>query len=1563
MSVSQFIEKDIRNVSQVFCSLPDEDVARFLKEVVMMDTVSKCRFARLLVCRGDALRLLHLLELNDPDLCYCCLRYLKTSVVRKNLYVYLKNEEVFISLFNSACEASKQVLLECLVWNKKRPEGCLADCLYDNPSLSLTENQRHLLLNACSVEKHIRNTIEGNSREKPYYKEHRDIAEYAAVKAIYEGYLELKKEYSSEKVTPLNKYLPYLRHWWKVWNVNDTPIRTCDLIMDIWRLGFDNSSLAHRIYYNLKDCRRVEVSPEKKDDGACYCALKSVNSFDEFMNGFFRIAPLYIVKKFNYFSIYKSLGKEASCIDWRSLCCLLRNAHLLGEEDIAKELVEMLKNPDAYSHGTTLTPTSNFQEMSEVLSKEEFASIIQGLLENALKSVQELPCNNNIIYTGLPGLIADLIQVVPHSNPVLLTLLDIVATHEKRFKSNGADFQMRFYGLQQKEVPLDFAYQMASKELTTQYSTVRQFEAVLCLKGNTLLNTKEASDRMAALVLLLKLAAQSQDVRVLHRCLNLYTKTELKFNDITLDLSGVCEIFSPDVLGLSEKSAACSGSVDEATKARQGVINTLIEWGSMKKGDLMVKPLSYVMCSLFAYASMYPEFEDIYCQLLEPVVRLLVAKKNNWSSALDVPFLGASLRIDHVKHQKREGGTITEAELKRLKSYLNLERCLQGKASWISGKTFYSRCLTVPCLTVPSEVDVSPMSKKCLTMILNLLNTMEDVTMKYVAAVISKLILSSCVMNSVKEVKTDIEYEESAKITKRQSIVVESSDMKVLRELFHDTSLTWPGQMKGLSLIQSLFYQTNELNGCKRFFTAEEPKWTTTYSIKDLEPKKTGKKRLSLYEHLNSGSQVKRVYIVNHCEETLNRILATAIEKDMLMYTQMINTIQNVAMTQDGLTWCLTTSDYCFLRPLFTVQEGVTVKMIRKILHLTTEANLRGVFKLASLYLHIVLQAAVLATSLNKSDTPVLDAKMVMQIPRLQNVLYDILTVLLILNQEIAYRHLEMENRYITVQCLAPFVASWLQSVSEKRKQTMAEVRCEDSFLVGEVKPTPVTLDVMDNQVIGRVVELMVYSRVVKEFFGKELNGFIDVVSMMYTSTILLICRRMLVVSTFVPYADSLIRRIIASTTNEGVLSEIVDIFFDSSNAITVALMGLVFRVSALPAMACQSKRLKAVISKMTEYVIENDFQSASAYVIIIRWIFTTILSTEESDEVFLRNLLMTISKLDLKEKAGHIVFDLTMHSAFMLCGINNSSLGTPSNETKSFLNSMQTLVKESTEPRQTLLKTILIEMMMQFDTKEDEGLMRKQLSALRYLGVTSISDSLITLCEEILEQQWRPFDNRTESISVALMLLFTTNPERAIAAFTKGRSIIHTLSTMLAREGPVEAESLTALGIDGAYHSYLKDNGLWDVVPEMLKNEESDMIPLKARVEFLSALPDVGDDLAPLITVARALKTAISYPAKEIAKAADATIDIVKMVNELEKTLEPWMYYSLVEGTPYMISFSKKDYMTLFEHFKETKKEVAAVLLCSGLSGYHIDDRKMRDYVDDWIQTNHIRSLYFYSR
>ena len=138
MQQSQFFSKDIKEVSSSFCALTEEEVEALYQEVLPMSTPFKVRVTQLLALRGDASRILALHELGEPELTKVCSRYLKTNNIRKAWFASFTDEETFIDMFNGLSETAKELLLECLVWNKKRDAGCLADRLLDHPKLSLS---------------------------------------------------------------------------------------------------------------------------------------------------------------------------------------------------------------------------------------------------------------------------------------------------------------------------------------------------------------------------------------------------------------------------------------------------------------------------------------------------------------------------------------------------------------------------------------------------------------------------------------------------------------------------------------------------------------------------------------------------------------------------------------------------------------------------------------------------------------------------------------------------------------------------------------------------------------------------------------------------------------------------------------------------------------------------------------------------------------------------------------------------------------------------------------------------------------------------------------------------------------------------------------------------------------------------------------------------------------------------------------------------------------------------------------------------------------------------------
>ena len=1559
MSISQYISKDVRDVSEAFRSLSEEEVTRLQEEVLQMDSLSKCRFARLLVCRGDAIRLMHLSELAAPELSDCCLRYLKTNAVRKSLYSSLKSEETFIRLFTESSERGQQVLLECLVWNKDRPEGCLADRLYDNPSLSLSEHQRYLLYNSCSVKKHMTCECVREGYEKPYYKERKGLMEEFAVQELYKVYNELKQSFSEEKRTAAEKYLPYIRDCWKTWTLDGVSVRVCDLIYDMWALNMDEAARVNIMLGAVNDTQTVSVTSGKENCNKCSRAITGYCHFKPLAQEIIQRAPLYWIQKTHFMEDYMKTKGRFSSVYPETIARLIREAHIIGEEELARSLLPLLGDVDTYRM-KGLGRSSILREMKKYLSQEEFATMLNLLMKNILNKLKTFDMSDNISYTCLPELIMELLYLVPSSNEMMASILSLLMQHEKRYKDRSDD-TLLFYSLQQKEVPLDFPYQMATKDLAAMYPTARAFESVLCSKGNTYLNTKEATDRMNVLKKLIDFAAFSKDVRVLHRCLTVYTKTELKFTDITLDLSNALDAFSPDVLGLSETSLANSGSAEMAAKAREGIVNALVEWGSMKKGDLMVGPLSLVLQYLLVFASAYPQFEETYTQMMKPIARLLVDKKMQWGSSVLSSYAGGAARKTLLTSKMSEHCPIFEAEKTLLQSWSNMELFMRHKLPRIDAKQISSDVLVSRAFSIPKEINVPPMSRRFLLALLDLLN--EDSDASLVMALLNKLIVSNVVKDQDTKKSSTVLFEKDGRqMNHVVTTTIESNDMPMLRELFTDKEPQWKGCLKGLSVVQSLLMLSSELRDCKNLFCASAPTSTSSYRI-DTLPVPTAKRcktKESTFVHLKSTEAGAVEYMLKYCADSLNMDMMMTIDVEMQAAAQKQNTIQNLSLTQEGLVWCLNTLKGSVFQNILSVKGHSSVSISRKLLRVVSEENLRNLFSLCALYFQIVLQGCVLAASLNKSDKPVLDASIVGQIKDLQPAFFNTLTMLLLINRELHFRRVEPKDKMVSINCLAPFVAMWLKSVAQKQKQSMRDVRNEDSFVVAEVKPESVALDFSDNAVMGRTVEILVYSRVVKEFFGKELCGLVDVVSLMDVDSILLICRRMLIVSSFVPYADSLIRRVVAMTTDSATLDKVVGIFMDSSNAITVALMGLVFRVSALPVMASKAESLREVITKMTEYVITNNFQSASAYAIIMRWVFSTILTAENPDLPFLHNLMHTFAKLDMKEKAGQLVFEMAVRSAFMT-GNCPDQRNAP-NEVLSFVDSMKTVFKEAAPEKQKALNDLLLETVVLFDMGEDDQLLMRQLEYLIALKVPAIPETLQSRCKQVLEQQWRPYDRPSRILAGALLLLFSLHPEDALASVKKGHLTMNALEKLhQEKKKEIADEELRALGVTEDCFSYIRQNGVNDSLLNLLLDTETNGFTLERRIAILGSFVDVDDEFAPLGLYAKALKSGIASLGEEV-RPKDCDVDLVKVAAEMKQTMQPWMYYQLIHCYSLLKDFKEKDVMSLLEHFKTTHDESEALLLCMVCGHCSFNDDPVRSVVKSWIVENKVHALYVFT-
>ena len=227
-----------------------------------------------------------------------------------------------------------------------------------------------------------------------------------------------------------------------------------------------------------------------------------------------------------------------------------------------------------------------------------------------------------------------------------------------------------------------------------------------------------------------------------------------------------------------------------------------------------------------------------------------------------------------------------------------------------------------------------------------------------------------------------------------------------------------------------------------------------------------------------------------------------------------------------------------------------------------------------------------------------------------------------------------------TVAC--PFLRDWLTAVGGGKIQAFVNMKKEDEIDLLVDGVTLCSLNMSDNMVVARLPEIFVYSNAVKSVFGKSITGYTHLATLLSTDLALMYCRRFVLVSSFVHIADSIIEKLLmtASSTTT-IVNGIVKMIADSSQCITVALVGLLFRLAAKPIMAAQSDLMKSTIIKVTNYIIENDFKAEDVYIYILKWIAHQMLKTDDADMQFINELLSKLVKLNIREVAGKTVFGI----------------------------------------------------------------------------------------------------------------------------------------------------------------------------------------------------------------------------------------------------------------------------------------------------------------------------------
>ena len=876
-------------------------------------------------------------------------------------------------------------------------------------------------------------------------------------------------------------------------------------------------------------------------------------------------------------------------------------------------------------------------------------------------------------------------------------------------------------------------------------------------------------------------------------------------------------------------------------------------------------------------------------------------------------------------------------------------------------------------------------SRVCVEMVLSMLEQTDKVEAEHVINILDKMVSSVLEMStrnsSKEEIMGSVPGDDSYEVIKTTTHVTESMDIPLLREVFLDLSFKWEGCIPGLSVLQSLSLMPNlRKPSFLSRVTDGAPVDKVSLSLREkkeiikqreMEKKERAKKekqekKKNLYLRLSGDRLSLLKFQLSQGVEMYNQFIARAIRDDMRALPQTAN-VATVALDGNGLEWCLDTLNSCYIVPYFLNGCRFNVPFTRRMIGALSEENLQNMFSLARVFFHVAVQSAILAISLNKSDKPITETSVTSNLNIISRVMLDNIQILTLLNQEIAYRKLEVAEKEITLQCNAPFLAAFLQSVKEGTKQEMKMLTADDTFVLADTPVTAVTLDVTQNAVVGRMIELLFYNQTIGQYFNTKLPSICAIIGRLDISVIFAICRRLLVVSIYVPYAGNLLTTIIRSFQDPAILGQVVDVFYDVHRSLSVALLTLIFRVAAMPAMSSLTYRMKTLIKKITEYVTSNNFQSISAYTAILKWAYSTLLQNAKPDLEFIRSLLVGFTTLSLNSEAGRFMFNVIMAITYDACGLEFNNFF--NKEAKETVAKLSVLRLQASEERRTILKTLLQEVVVMYNLQQDDNDLAVYLKRLNTLKLVTLPETTIALAKELVEMVgMRCMNDRRTALTEAMKLLYAVDRTSLIASVQKGIHISNTLRA-IPDETTLTVAKMEELGIPEPYHKQLTHNHNCVDLVAFLKCRAG--IPLPILLDILVELKDEG--LVAHAAMAKVLKNAATFPDEtEVVTEMDKKkyIDVEKLIDGVQ-TMEPWMFVMLKDSL--LTSFHKSVGKEVLLHFREKETVATAGLLyaISTSSSYsRCDDDEeeekkeeeeisMRGYVCNWIKANHVYALY----
>lgn len=1498
MDYSDLLHCNLKDASARIKEYSETDMVALEEYVKTKDPQTIVRYARLLVYRKDSLRLLNFICNQSVMVCETCCRFLKVGSVRKDLLKQLSTEEKFLSAFNNSCELVKQALIELLAWKQDHPENGLADRLYKNTSLQVTPPLRILLRQALSLEMCLEEGI-CNTR---YCKRHHKELEVVALKKLYKVYTDLKnggyKDNLSKAYDDSNYLLQVIHRPYLKTEIDGQPVYLWNVLIDIWNYLDDDDE----IRYFIGRLDEYKEYTAYISDGLKFKQPKfRGREMKDFLKYYLLNSPYFMVKRLN-------LTKYSKYWTLRFALIIFQACHAFKDEELDSKRVPILVEC------ALRNPNSNYwKNIQNVLTDEEFSLFLDQVMD-ALLLTEPNEMFSSLIQ--LSFVLEYLWRFVPYTNPKLAALMDFLTQSE----NDIVQFRNEYLKFFQQEVPYDFEYNMLPKDMKTMFTTVRKFESFVCLKGSSLLNKEEQYQRNNILNSIVEMAVYSRDVRCVIRCLSMITGMEAKFTDLSINWGNHRELFGPDALGLSPLSVQQSDSAEVAKTCRQRIVDLLLYWAQQKKGTLMVSPLLHMILYMYFYASEYPEYEDEYCEMMKPIVGYLVNKKLQWDDVnLPNVFSVNDQRLTTLNRAFCLATRFRHVELPERKRHLIVERFMRGEASYLPKKdSFGAHGFIVYNFLVQDDMNLfKPMVSKPLSMILSFMNDADSKRL-YIAKLLARIVNSSMLAR----------YAETSRSTKQEipntdMIFVTTTNQRtyykdyfVLDGLFWDMTIPYQPSYSGYSALQMLMALEPSVKCLEEFLNRTNETTSYGYMHKDKIAKVLSKEMATL-------QQLRKVVgkgITPESPETAN-IYSPVIEEAAKTFAQLTNFVNSVEISEASLEWILSAMNQY---NLFTILNTTDHQTVMQRLGSLNDSDLLLLASLTALRLQIVFQGAVMVISINQSPNPLFRNQLVEKAKTLHNALLTALTAQILVNNEIQYRELTPEKTEFTFKTIVPFLHAFLTSVQEKTTQTIKEMQ---DITPADAEPTTLTvaLNLYDNTVIGRFVEILVYDRKTKDYFGKDLNGIVPLVLMLDYSTIIQIIRRLLLTTTFVPLAEAIVNKCLMSTSLDSpFFTEMLRVVQKASKSMTVGTILFLFRLSKHP-LVRQNKKVFKIVSGVISTVLTRKFDSESVYIMVIEWILGQVATCKPEELDTFLSMIKMLSSLDTKSSTTSAVFN-------MICDIAMNLYKKESETRIEKLRENVSKIVECEDPsRREKLLGVLEEMILSFNYKQAEDI-SKQCIRLLELHSSLKSDAFITKCQELFKGELE-FEYAVNIV----LYLFTIQPQTANDLFLAYHNSLTAKFTTPIKDRLNRVVPPTSVP-EVNFFSLLDDTN----------REYSDVL----LIRFIAQLPSSMFPFQPVIPFATLLLKFIGDNACQSLE--DCSFDADAFVSELEQTIQPWTYSAVLKFMELFETSLEMD-EKFYDRFLKNKTEVSA--LCVIMTHTTVE---RQNNVLSWIVTNNVTNLYF---